>query len=130
MKESKFTIRKAQFNEISAVQNLSSKLCEYENDICNNPYMVNLTWSVCDKGYDNFKKVYDNDFLYVAVLDKKIVAYMCLWKHEKEFWNNYEVLEISNLYVEEEYRRKGIGTALVESEETGMKLSLKKKDEE
>lgn len=55
---------------------------------------------------------------------------MCLWKHEKEFWNNYEVLEISNLYVEEEYRRKGIGTALVESEKTGMKLSLKKKDEE
>lgn len=110
---SEFTIRLATVDDIKSVQILSQKLMEYENKISKKEFMFNLDWALTEKGYENYKSNIERDELFVVSTCDRIVGYMSCWINKKFPWLAYSTMEIGNLYVEDEYRGRGIGTMLV-----------------
>ena len=54
-----------------------------------------------------------NGFLYVVCIDEEIIGYMSCWINKKEDWDKHRVVEIGNIYVQEEYKNHGVGTDLI-----------------
>lgn len=108
----KIEIRKATINDLRNIQLLSQALIEYEYKNLNN-YIINLDWSISAEGEENFKNLIQNNFVYIAECEGKIVGYVCGKIYKKLAWHTVQLAELINLYVLDEYRRKGIGTKLI-----------------
>ena len=108
-----YIIRLAVEDDLKRVQELSQKLMEYEKSLATKEYMFNLNWALTDEGYENYKSNISRDELYVVCIDDKIIGYMTCWINRRLPWLAHKTMEIGNLYVEPEYRGKGIGTVLV-----------------
>ena len=106
-------IRKAILKDINDIQTLSQKLIEYENSICKNQYMVNLNWSYSDDGYQTFKMLIEQHYVYVAEYNHKIIGYMAGRIINKTDCDTFNIMKLDNLYVEEIYRNYGIGTTFL-----------------
>lgn len=68
--------------------------------------------------------------IYVVSINEEIVGYMTCWVNNQEKWDKYTTFEIGNLYIKEEHRRKGLGTALINKakelcKEKNIKIELK-----
>ena len=109
----KYVIRLAEAEDIERIQQLSQELMEYEKNNSTKEYMYNMNWALTEQAYNNYKSNIENDWIYVACVDNKIVGYMTCWINKKRPWLGYDVLEIGNLYIQKEYRRLGIGTELI-----------------
>lgn len=109
----KYVIRLAEAEDIERIQQLSQELMEYEKNNSTKEYMYNMNWALTEQAYNNYKSNIENDWIYVACVDNKIVGYMTCWINKKRPWLEYDVLEIGNLYIQKEYRRLGIGTELI-----------------
>ncbi len=71
----------------------------------------------------------ENAFLFVAEYDGKIVGYIFGWieRRSKNYWKTSKYGYICDLFVKEEYRKKGIGKALLkEAEEWFKKRGISK----
>lgn len=108
-----YIIRLAVEDDLKRVQELSQELMEYEKSITKREFMFNLDWALTDEGYENYKSNISRDELYVVCIDDKIIGYMTCWINRRLPWLAYKTMEIGNLYVEPEYRGKGIGTELI-----------------
>ena len=108
-----YIIRLAVEDDLKRVQELSQELMEYEKSITKREFMFNLDWALTDEGYENYKSNISRDELYVVCIDDKIIGYMTCWINRRLPWLAYKTMEIGKLYVEPEYRGKGIGTELI-----------------
>ena len=108
-----YLIRLAEENDIQKIQQLSQELMEYERKDSTKEFMFNMNWALTEQGYNNYKSNIKNDWIYVVCVENKIIGYMTCWINKKRPWLEYDVLEIGNLYLQKEYRRLGIGTALI-----------------
>ncbi len=108
-----YIIRLAVEDDLKRVQELSQELMEYEKSITKREFMFNLDWALTGEGYENYKSNISRDELYVVCIDDKIIGYMTCWINRRLPWLAYKTMEIGNLYVEPEYRGKGIGTELI-----------------
>ena len=108
-----YIIRLAVEDDLKRVQELSQELMEYEKSITKREFMFNLDWALTDEGYENYKSNISRDELYVVCIDDKIIGYMTCWINRRLPWLAHKTMEIGNLYVEPEYRGKGIGTELI-----------------
>lgn len=108
-----YKIRPAVIEDIGRIQELSQELMEFEKNNSAKECMYDLNWALSQAGYDNYKYNIEHDWLYVACVDDKIVGYMTCWINKKKPWLAYSVMEIGNLYVQEQYRSIGIGTELI-----------------
>lgn len=106
-------IRKANLNDLKDIQGLSQKLIEYENSICKNYYTISLDWSFSNDGKKFFEEAIENYYVYVAEVNDKIVGYMTGYICNHDSSKNYKAMELSNLFVLEEYRNFGIGTQFI-----------------
>ena len=109
----KYLIRLAGVEDIQKIQQLSQELMEYEKSNSTKEYMFNMNWALTEQGYNNYKSNVENDWIYVACVDNKIIGYMTCWINKKRPWIEYDVLEIGNLYIQKDYRKLGIGTELI-----------------
>ena len=109
-----YIIREAEISDLKRIQELSQEFIEHEEKLVNTEYMTSLDWALSNAGYENYKRNIENDFLFVVCIEDKIIGYMTCWINKKQEWDKHKTVEIGNLYIQEEYRNKGIGTKLIE----------------
>mgnify|MGYP003307106149 CR=1 FL=1 len=109
-----YIIREAEIADLKRIQELSQEFIEHEEKLVNTEYMIPLDWALSNAGYENYKKNIENDFLFVVCIEEKIIGYMTCWINKQQDWDKHKTVEIGNIYIQEEYRNKGIGTKLIE----------------
>jgi ribosomal protein S18 acetylase RimI-like enzyme len=105
-------IREATISDLEAILHLNKKLFDYETSF-NTEY--NLDWTFSDVGRNYFKKMIEdeNEIALVAELEDKIVGYLVVSIYHHSFRKENPIAELDNMYIEEKFRGKGIGTQLV-----------------
>ena len=106
-------IRKAKKEDMKAVQDLRFLLSKYEKDIGLN--IAVPEWGYTEVGERDFKYFLDEQFIFVAEEDEKIVGFITGEILHKEEWYTVQLGTINNLYVLEDYRHKGIGKQLMQT---------------
>ncbi|MEG0872495.1 MAG: GNAT family N-acetyltransferase [Clostridia bacterium] len=75
--------------------------------------MLNSDFSLSLAGANFFKEKIENEFVYVAKTNGNVIGFVCASKLNNKPWYNKNVAEIISIYVKESYRKKGIGTSLL-----------------
>lgn len=103
-------IRKATLSDLKDIQKLNYKLFDFE---CKNfDSSLNMNWTFSEIGEKYFRKVIDNETVWVAVDNNKIIGYLA-GSMKNSTCISKQVAELDNFYIEEKYRRQGIGKMLV-----------------
>ena len=105
-------LKKATIGDLEAVQILNQKLFKREFEKYNK--LLNIEWTFAEKGTNYFQQLIENDFVYVAKIEENIIGYLAGCIHNKNECFTEQFAEIENMYIENEYRRLGVGTKLVE----------------
>lgn len=110
----KATIRKAEMNDLKAIQDLNYKLFLWDYD--RDP-TLNVDWPYEEVGKDYFVKRISGEsgVCFVAEQDNHIVGYVA-GRVSKEIDKTDTILrsELENIYIEEAARSKGVGRLLVQ----------------
>lgn len=104
--------RKALPEDIQSIQKLFVKLVEYEKK----NYGIetaNTTWFLGREGKKYFKTVAEKDFLWVAVFKGQIIGY-ANGIVTKNLSALFPRATLKNIYIEENYRKYGIGSKFLE----------------
>lgn len=106
-------IRKATENDLKAVQELNYKLfdLEFSNDF--DP-ALNMEWTFSEKGEKYFKGLIEDGTVWVAVDNDRVIGYLAGSIDGKPSYATKSLAELENFYIDEEYRRQGIGKKLVQ----------------
>ena len=104
-------IRTANTNDLRKIQELNNKLFELEFN--NFDSSLKVGWPFTEKGESYFKDMIENEIVFVAIDNSNIIGYLAgtIATHNSVRLN--PISELDNCYVEEEYRRYGIGTLLL-----------------
>lgn len=106
-------IRKAKKEDMKDIQKLRYLLAKYEKDLGLN--IVIPEWAYTDVGEKDFNYFLNEQYIFVAIEDNKIVGFITGEIFKKKAWYNVQLGEINNIFVLEEYRQKGIGKKLVKT---------------
>ncbi|MBQ9658037.1 MAG: GNAT family N-acetyltransferase [Clostridia bacterium] len=106
-------IKLANIENVKNVQRLSQELIELEDKICKEKYTISLDWSLSEHGKEYFENHIKNKHIYLAEYDKKIVGYICFYILEQEKYETVKQMKVENLIIQKDYRRLGIGKALM-----------------
>lgn len=106
------TIRRATIEDLEYIQELNYKLFELEYN--NFDPALNMNWTFSQIGENYFRKSIENDTVWVAIDNNKVIGYLAGSIQNKPSYVTKSLAEIDNFYIEEEYRRQGIGKSLVE----------------
>lgn len=106
-------IKTATINDLQKVQELNLKLFEKEHKEFDS--LLNLDWTFGEVGtkyyQDRISK--DDDCVFVAIVDNKIVGYLCGGLTKAEDYRNLPIVaELESTFVLDEFRSKGIGKQL------------------
>lgn len=104
-------IRKANINDLKEIQNLNNLLFELEYN--NYDDTLKLGWPLEKEGEEYFKDVIENNIAYVAETNGKIIGYLAGSISEQISYITETFAELDNMCVNEEYRRYGVGTLLI-----------------
>jgi len=109
MKEIEY--RMANASDMKQIYGLSKSLGEYEVENFNS--ITTPGWASSENGQRYFQNIRKNHFLWVAVCDKKVIAY-CSGRINDSISNDFLTGELINLYVNDDYRGMGIGGKLID----------------
>lgn len=105
--------RNATLQDLKEVQNLNYQLFKLEYH--NFDPALNMDWAFSKAGESYFKNLIEKGTVWVAVNDNKVIGYLAgSIDEEKPSYVIKLLAELNNFYIEEEYRRQGIGKKLVE----------------
>ena len=104
-------IRKATIKDLENIQNLNKKLFIREFEKYNK--LLNVEWTFGEKGTKYFSDLIQNDFVYIAEVDNKVVGYLAGSIHNINVCFTEQFAEIENMYIERDYRGLKIGTKLI-----------------
>jgi len=107
------TVKTATMDDLQKVQELNLKLFEKEHKEFDS--LLNLDWTFGKTGtkyyQDRISK--DDGCVFVAIVDNKIVAYLCGGLTKAEDYRILPIVaELENTFVLDEFRSKGIGKQL------------------
>ena len=105
-------IRKANIDDIENIKELNNKLFIYEYE--NFDSSLNVGWPFTEEGDKYFRDIILNEIVFVAIDDEKIVGYLAGTVDTKISYILKPISELDNFYIEESYRRCGIGSMLVD----------------
>ena len=108
----RIVIRKATQEDLKAIQELNYKLFELEYN--NFDPDLNMDWTFSKTGENYFRKSIENNTVWVAIDNNKVIGYLAGSIQNKPSYVTKTLAEVDNFYIEEEYRRQGIGKRLVE----------------
>jgi len=104
-------VRKANINDLGDIQNLNNSLFELEYN--NDDDTLKLGWPLEEEGEEYFKDMIENNIVYVAETNGKIIGYLAGSISEQISYIIETFAELDNMCVNEEYRRYGVGTLLM-----------------
>ena len=107
------TIKTATITDLQKVQELNFKLFEKEQEEYDS--LLNLDWTFGETGTEYFKDriTKDNGCVFVAIVNNKIVGYLCGGLTKAEEYRILPIVaELENTFVLNEFRSKGIGKQL------------------
>ncbi len=105
-------IRKATADDLSYVQQLCDELIQVSNTF--DPH-YNLRWSFEPDGIKYLtSRIFDIQCVcFLAIWEERIVGYVTGAVLPIRLWRPIKQIELENLYIQKNYRKKGIGTRLV-----------------
>lgn len=111
------SIRKASKEDLDIILELNKNLFSYETQF-NREY--NQEWTYSDIGKSYFQKRIENDasIVLLAEVDKKVVGYLVAFIDSYPFRSVNPIAEIENMFIEEKYRKHGIGKKLIDETKT------------
>lgn len=104
-------IRQALLNDLKKIQELNYKLFKFEYN--NFDSSLNMNWTYSEKGEKYFKKLIQDGTIWIAENNNKIIGYLAGSIAGKPSYSTKTLAELDNFYIDEKYRRKGIGKKLV-----------------
>jgi ribosomal protein S18 acetylase RimI-like enzyme len=107
------TIKKATIDDLENILALNKKLFEYEAGLTEE---FNQEWTYSQAGKEFFKTRLENEnaFALIAQEDGKIAGYILVRIQETAFRKRNLIADIEHLFIQEEMRKRGVGTMLVE----------------
>lgn len=110
---SNITIRKATIHDLISIQTLNNNLFELEYK--NFDDTLKNGWPFEKEGEEYFVDMINNEIVFVAADDEKIVGYLAGSICEQISYITETFAELDNMCIDDEYRRFGIGTMLINS---------------
>ncbi len=104
-------IRKANLQDLSSIQELNNKLFELEYE--NFDDTLKVGWPFEEEGKEYFENMINNEIVFVAMDEEKIVGYLAGSICEQISYIKETFAELDNMCIDDEYRRFGIGTLLI-----------------
>ena len=105
-------IRKAKIEDFKEIQRLNYLLFKKEFD--EYEHTLNIKWPYTKKAKEYFRDSIKNSCTLVYEEDNKIVGYMIGRLRKKPAHrNNIVFVELDNMYIEKEYRGRGVGKKMV-----------------
>ena len=103
-------IRKATIDDLFTIQSLNNKLFEYEMDRDLDKYIPG--WAFGKESADYFSDLIKNQFVVIAEIGGKPVGYLAGSIYQDDSYSYYDgkTADLDNTFIEEEYRRYGIGS--------------------
>lgn len=107
-------IRKATEGDINIIKKLNKDLFDFE-EIYGHEY--NLNWTYEEAGEKYFKQRFEdgNSIIFAAEDGGAIIGYVIAFVSNYTYRRVNPICEIENMFVEEKYRRKGVGKLLIEA---------------
>lgn len=109
----KIEIRKGNISDLEKIQEFNQKLFSFESAW--HPTYVSK-WPYLQGGIEYFSKRLneDNGVVFIALVGNIMVGYLCGgWLRNYAFREEKLFADLENMYVDEDFRGKGIGDALV-----------------
>lgn len=105
-------IRKANIEDLSSIQKLNNALFELEFENFDNTLKVGWPFEKDEKEY--FEYMINNEIVFVAQIEEKIVGYLTGSICKEVSYITETFAELDNMCIDDEYRRFGIGTLLMD----------------
>lgn len=108
----KIIIRKATLEDLNEIQELNNKLFEFEFN--NFDDTLKVGWPFEKEGKEYFENMLNNEIVFVGEVEENIVGYLAGSICEEVSYITERFAELDNMCIDDEYRRFGIGTLLME----------------
>lgn len=108
----KVIIRKANLEDLNAIQELNNNLFELEFN--NFDDTLKVGWPFEKEGTEYFENMLNGEIVFVAEVEEKIVGYLAGSICEEVSYITETFAELDNMYIDDDYRRFGIGTLLMD----------------
>jgi len=104
-------IRKATQNDLRKVQELNLMLFQWDSQFDN---ALNMEWTFGKVGESYFRDMIQNEFVVVAQAQDNVVGYLAGSLHNEKHYSTEIYAELDNMFVLEEWRKHGVGKALIQ----------------
>ena len=107
----KIVIRKANIEDLSAIQNLNNELFNLE--LQNYDTTLVKGWPLTKEGKEYFEDLITNHYVIVAMLTDEVVGYLAGTINQKGTYETIQYGEINNMFIKDSVRGFGIGSSLI-----------------
>jgi len=105
-------IRKATETDLEKILELNKNLFVFEAKFTDK---YNQDWTFSEIGKNYFKERLNNENCILLVAEEnQVIGYSLTFIKSAPFWKINPVAELENMFVEEKFRDKGVGSALVQ----------------
>lgn len=104
-------IRKATMNDLKSIQKLNNSLFDLEFNEFDNT--LKQFWPFEKEGKEYFQNMIKNEIVFVAQDKEKVIGYLAGSICEQMSYKTENFAELDNMYIDDKYRRFGIGTSLI-----------------
>ena len=104
-------VRKARIDDLKSVQELNYRLFDFERN--NFDPLLNMEWTFSEKGEEFFKRLIERGIVWVAVDGDRLIGYLAGDIIDEPFCTTKAFAKLKNIYVDKDYRRRGIGKELL-----------------
>lgn len=108
----KVIIRKAGLEDLTSIQKLNDNLFDLEFN--NFDDTLKREWALEKEGQEYFEDMIKNEIVFVAQIEEEIVGYLAGSICEEISYIKETFAELDNMCIDDEYRRFGIGTLLMD----------------
>ena len=108
----KVLVRKANLEDLNAIQELNNNLFELEFN--NFDDTLKVGWPFEKEGKEYFENMLNSEIVFVAEVQEKIVGYLAGSICEEVSYITETFAELDNMCIDDKYRRFGIGTMLMD----------------